>query len=140
MRYLKLFENFFEGPNDDTNIECPYYGLSSVFGIGFSEVKDLFMDILDDYPFLDFEIKTHVSSSSQAMSKGWLIKSVVDFDILLHDSRSYSVSGIKNVSDVEISDNFIQELNNRLGEYNLVINEWERLSGSIWFIVGKTNI
>ena len=128
MRYLKLFENFFEGPKDDTNIECPYYGLSSVFGIGFDEVKDLFMDILDDYPFLDFEIKTHVSSSPGVFG---------EFDILLHDSRSYSVSGIKNVSDVEISDNFIQELNNRLGEYNLVINEWERLSGSIWFTVSK---
>jgi hypothetical protein len=106
MKYLKVFESFFEGTQDETNIECGYYGLSRIFGITFDEVKDLFRELLDEYLFLDFEIKTHITRK--------------EFSVLLHDIRPYT--GIKNVSDVEITDSFIHELNGRLSEYNLSIS------------------
>jgi hypothetical protein len=106
MKYLKVFESFFEGTQDETNIECGYYGLSRIFGITFDEVKDLFRELLDEYLFLDFEIKTHITRK--------------EFSVLLHDTRPYT--GIKNVSDVEITDSFIHELNGRLSEYNLSIS------------------
>lgn len=122
MRYLKVYENFFDGSTDDTNIECGYYALSRIFGITFDEVKDLFIDILDEYSFLELEIKTHIT--------------VKEFSVFLHDRRLQ----MENVSDVEISDSFIQELNGRLGEYNLSIQinddqYYERLSESIWFTI-----
>jgi hypothetical protein len=106
MKYLKVFESFFEGSQDENNIECGYYKLSRIFGITFDEVKDLFRELLDEYLFLDFEIKTHITRK--------------EFSVLLHDTRPYT--GIKNVSDVEITDSFIQELNGRLSEYNLSIS------------------
>jgi hypothetical protein len=45
---------------------------------------------------------------------------------------------------VEITDSFIQELNGRLSEYNLGISiyddeYYERLSGSIWFMIYLDN-
>jgi len=128
MKYLKVFENFFEGSQDENNIDCGYYGLSRIFGITFDQVRDLFRDLLDEYLFLDFEIKTHITSK--------------EFSVLLHDTRPYT--GIKNVSDVEITDSFIQELNGRLSEYNLGISiyddqYYERLSGSIWFVIYLDN-
>lgn len=128
MKYLKVFENFFEGSQDENNIDCGYYGLSRIFGITFDQVRDLFRDLLDEYLFLDFEIKTHITSK--------------EFSVLLHDTRPYT--GIKNVSDVEITDSFIQELNSRLSEYNLGISiyddqYYEKLSGSIWFVIYLDN-
>lgn len=128
MKYLKVFENFFEGSQDENNIECGYYGLSRIFGITFDEVKDLFRELLDEYLFLDFEIKTHITRKN--------------FSVLLHDTRITlgPYTGIKNVSDVEITDSFIHELNGRLSEYNLGIQicddqYYERLTGSIWFMI-----
>lgn len=135
MKYLKVYENFFDGGLDDNNIECSYYGLSRIFGITFDEVKDLFSDILDEHPFLDLEIKTYIT--------------VNEFSVFLHDNRPYPTgedfhTRIKNVSDVEISDSFIQELIGRLSEYNLCIQinddqYYDRLSESIWFTIELDN-
>lgn len=135
MKYLKVYENFFDGGIDDNNIECSYYGLSRIFGITFDEVKDLFSDILDEHPFLDLEIKTYIT--------------VNEFSVFLHDNRPYPTgedfhTRIKNVSDVQISDSFIQELIGRLSEYNLCIQinddqYYDRLSESIWFTIELDN-
>lgn len=141
MKYLKVYENFFDGGIDDNNIECSYYGLSRIFGITFDEVKDLFSDILDEHPFLDLEIKTY-----QSYIKNITVK---EFSVLLHDTRPYPTgedfyTRIKNVSDVQISDSFIQELIGRLSEYNLCIQinddqYYDRLSESIWFTIELDN-
>ena len=134
MKYLKVYENFFDG-GIDNNIECSYYGLSRIFGITFDEVKDLFSDILDEHPFLDLEIKTYIT--------------VKEFSVFLHDTRPYPTgedfhTRIKNVSDVQISDSFIQELIGRLSEYNLCIQinddqYYDKLSESIWFTIELDN-
>lgn len=143
MKYLKVYENFFDGGIDDNNIECGYYGLSRIFGITFDEVKDLFSDILDEHPFLDLEIKTYINEmiGTDRESK--------EFSVFIHDNRPYPTgedfhTRIKNVSDVEISDSFIQELIGRLSEYNLCIQinddqYYDRLSESIWFTIELDN-
>lgn len=101
MRYIKKFY--------EALIDYDEQIFKDTFGLSTEELKDLFMDLIDQYPFLDIEITPTIT------------KNIKEINVRLYDNRAVEQLDY----DINVSKDFTTGLKNHLNDYDLELDLFE---------------
>lgn len=101
MKYIKRF--------NESLFEYDEQMFKDTFGLSTEELKELFTDLIDQYPFLDIEITPTIT------------RNIKEISVRLYDNRPVEQLDY----DINVSKNFTTELKNHLDDYDLELDLFE---------------